>query len=209
MIEGLIAALAVLLAGAFALPLAKLIVRGWVRIYTAPVHPELRARRREEIESDLWEQQAAEREAGYRPVEIGLRLVARWILGVPADLLWSIPRALPLEDYTSVSVLLLTIAMALGYQDLYGPLPAVGPLSAELADGLLRAILASSALIQTFRLRYYQRLRFARPPIIGNSPEAIVARIVQLDDQVRAERAERVRRRKARATKAWWRRIRD
>lgn len=75
-------------AGGLALAAAAGLVRWWVRAYTAGLPPAVRAARRAELESDLWEQQAAARLAGHSSVATGAHLGARWLLGVGADLAW-------------------------------------------------------------------------------------------------------------------------
>ena len=56
----------------------------WTRIYTAGMEPELRDRRRAEIEADLWESQQEPRPA----VSVALDLIARLVRGVASDLQW-------------------------------------------------------------------------------------------------------------------------
>jgi hypothetical protein len=59
-------------------------VRGWVRFYTRNLPPEVAARRRAEIESDLWEQTndqtSTDRVTG--------QVLGRWLRGMPADVWW-------------------------------------------------------------------------------------------------------------------------
>ena len=65
-------------------------VRAWVRIYTAGLPPGLRDSRREEIDSDLWEQaQEAEMKLTDGP-PLATHLLLRWLLGLPDDLLWRV-----------------------------------------------------------------------------------------------------------------------
>jgi len=56
----------------------------WCLLYTAPVRPDLRDRRRDELLSHLWESEAA----GVQ----GIRLLSAALRGVLADLSWSVRR---------------------------------------------------------------------------------------------------------------------
>jgi hypothetical protein len=60
----------------------------WARVYTSGLAPDLREQRRAEIASDVWEHRHEAHFAGLRPSQIGLEIVARWLLGIPADLSW-------------------------------------------------------------------------------------------------------------------------
>jgi hypothetical protein len=60
---------------------AAQLTRTWVAIYTAGLPDELACRRRDEIESDLWEQELL---GGVSNGEA----LARLVFGIPADLLW-------------------------------------------------------------------------------------------------------------------------
>lgn len=77
-----------LLVRAFLLPLAHRFVLVWIWLYTLGLPAHVRARRRAEVRSDLWEQAAAERALGYRPESIALHQLFRWLLGTPGDLSW-------------------------------------------------------------------------------------------------------------------------
>ena len=55
-------------------------VRAWTRFYTRGLSPETAAVRRDEIDSDLWEHA--------RSGPSSLQVLGRWLLGVPADLIW-------------------------------------------------------------------------------------------------------------------------
>ncbi|WP_460776530.1 hypothetical protein [Microbacterium sp. GXF7504] len=63
-------------------------VRGWVDFYTGWVSAPAAERRREEIRSDLWEQQAHAREIGTPPIAVSLSIARRAVVGIPADVLW-------------------------------------------------------------------------------------------------------------------------
>ena len=73
---------------------ASNLVRRWVRFYTGRLDPAIRDARRAEIESDLWEHRREAGLANLRPGQTGLEIVARWLLGIPADLTWrrGVPR---------------------------------------------------------------------------------------------------------------------
>lgn len=65
-------------------------VRAWTRLYTSHLDPALRNARRAEIESDLWESHEDARRRRHSPAGAALHVMARLILGVPHDVLWSL-----------------------------------------------------------------------------------------------------------------------
>ena len=72
------------------LAIAVALTRSWTAFYTRGLPPDLRSRRREEIESDLWEQR---RQAGsQRETQLGtaLHILLRLVLGAPSDLVWRV-----------------------------------------------------------------------------------------------------------------------
>ena len=72
------------------LAFAVALTRSWTAFYTRGLPPDLRSRRREEIESDLWEQR---RQAGsQRETQLGtaLHILLRLVLGAPSDLVWRV-----------------------------------------------------------------------------------------------------------------------
>jgi hypothetical protein len=75
--------------------LAARVVRRWVRRYTRGLDPAVREVRRAEIESDVWEHRREAAAAGLRPRQTGLEILARMVLGMPADIGWrrAMPRA--------------------------------------------------------------------------------------------------------------------
>jgi hypothetical protein len=66
------------------------LVRGWTRFYTLHMDPDARDRRRDEIESDLWEFHEDMRRRGASPGSLAVHMLARLVLGIPHDLLWRI-----------------------------------------------------------------------------------------------------------------------
>ena len=64
--------------------LAALIVRRWVRFYTAGLENTVRERIRQEVEADLWEQ-TNNKDASSKPSREALIIILRWLLGIPAD----------------------------------------------------------------------------------------------------------------------------
>lgn len=64
------------------------VARGWLRLYTAGLPPELRERREQELESDLYEHQADRRADDASTASVGLEVVGRVVRGMPADLAW-------------------------------------------------------------------------------------------------------------------------
>lgn len=63
------------------------LTRAWTALYTLGLPGELRDSRRDEIESDLWEQRHAEAQEGPRPGS-ALHVLLRLVLGAPADIVW-------------------------------------------------------------------------------------------------------------------------
>jgi hypothetical protein len=84
-----------------AFTLVVALVRAWTRAYTWHMSPELRERRRAEIESDLWEFQqdqlqveAPRQDAdGHRRPSPALQILARLLRGLPHDLTWRVEQA--------------------------------------------------------------------------------------------------------------------
>ncbi|KHK97758.1 hypothetical protein LK09_09625 [Microbacterium mangrovi] len=82
---------------------AARMVLAWVDCYTSGVSTQAAERRRAEIHSDLWEQQADARANGRPPSAVSLSIARRAVFGAPADLLWvrkqrAASRGLPTEQ---------------------------------------------------------------------------------------------------------------
>ncbi|MFD4961142.1 hypothetical protein [Microbacterium sp. NPDC058389] len=82
---------------------AARLVLAWVDCYTDGVSAQTAERRRDEIHSDLWEQQADAHETGRPRLAVSLSIARRAVAGVPADLLWvhtqrAASRGLPAEQ---------------------------------------------------------------------------------------------------------------
>jgi len=67
---------------------AASVARKWVCWYAGFVGTEAAERRRAEIDSDLWEQQADARQAGRRSLAVAGSIAWRVVGGMPDDLLW-------------------------------------------------------------------------------------------------------------------------
>lgn len=65
-------------------------VRGWTRFYTLHMDPPDRDRRRDEIESDLWEFHEDARRRGCSPAALALHMLARLAAGIPDDVQWRV-----------------------------------------------------------------------------------------------------------------------
>jgi hypothetical protein len=66
------------------------LVQRWVRLYTRGLAAEVRDRRREEVDADLWSQLEEATFVG-RPVRsTNGEILSRWLLGIPADVTWRI-----------------------------------------------------------------------------------------------------------------------
>jgi hypothetical protein len=64
------------------------LVRRWVRRYTAALPPAVAARRREEIEADLLDHIAHGRSAGQADQAVALSIASRMVRGIAADVAW-------------------------------------------------------------------------------------------------------------------------
>ena len=67
---------------------AAAVARRWVCWYAGFVGTEAAERRRAEIDSDLWEQQADARQTGRRSIAVAGSIAWRIVGGMPDDLLW-------------------------------------------------------------------------------------------------------------------------
>ncbi|MCH6230458.1 hypothetical protein MK786_06875 [Microbacterium sp. CFH 31415] len=93
--------------GAATTGFAVRLVRAWVGFYTGWVSAPAAERRRDEIHSDLWEQQAYAREIGTPPIAVSFSIARRAASGIPADLLWvhterAALRSLPAEPKATI-----------------------------------------------------------------------------------------------------------
>jgi hypothetical protein len=66
------------------------LVRRWVSVYTLGLAPEIKQRRRDEIDDDLWSQAQEATEAGRADRSLAGEILARLVFGVPADVSWRI-----------------------------------------------------------------------------------------------------------------------
>lgn len=73
---------------AFALDFVRKFVLAWVWLYTSGVFPIIREDRRNEMRSDLWENEDNDRKAGYNPRSIAYKMLWRLVRGIPADISW-------------------------------------------------------------------------------------------------------------------------
>ncbi|MGH7515648.1 MAG: hypothetical protein ACREOQ_22345 [Gemmatimonadales bacterium] len=109
------------------------VIKLWVWTYTSLLPGRIRARRRAELRSDLWEQEEDDRKQGFSRHAAALRLLVRALVGLPADIAWALPIAMArgrksLERAVAVAymlLLVLTIAL-LGRFALLGRSGAAG-----------------------------------------------------------------------------------
>jgi hypothetical protein len=66
------------------------LVRRWVALYTLGLPPDIKQRRRDEIDDDLWCQAQDAAESSRADRSLGGEILARLAFGVPADLSWRI-----------------------------------------------------------------------------------------------------------------------
>lgn len=88
--------------------------RWWLRLYTAGLPTDLRTRRKEELESDLYEHQADRRREYASSVRVGFEVLGRVVRGMPADLVWRMqleapPMELKISSERLVGVLMATL----------------------------------------------------------------------------------------------------
>ena len=77
-------------------PLKSLVVglfRSWVKAYTLGLPDDHKYRRREEIDSDLWEQEQYALSTGEGHLSLAGLVFWRFVFGIPADLSWRIHHA--------------------------------------------------------------------------------------------------------------------
>ncbi|MDP9382013.1 MAG: hypothetical protein M3Q29_18095 [Chloroflexota bacterium] len=84
----LIIGLVLLLVGAFLLPIAKGIVRGWTWLCSLGLEGDLQALRRQCTAEFYGDLERERRDEGYHPAEIGAHVVLNWARGIPSDLVW-------------------------------------------------------------------------------------------------------------------------
>ncbi len=70
------------------LAIAVSLTRAWTALYTRGLASDLRSRRREEIDCDLWEHQRLADYERTPAAGTAVEMVLRLLLGVPADLAW-------------------------------------------------------------------------------------------------------------------------
>jgi hypothetical protein len=153
--------------GRVATGVAEQLVRGWVDFYTGWVSAETAERRRAEIHSDLWEQQAYARETGAPRIAVSLSLTRRAVTGAPADLLWvhkeraaarSLPAQQKAREMNSVQRFALRWWWALGAAVLaaVGFTMSIGQLlqpGMPYLDGTIHAFVASALVASGIVLR--------------------------------------------------------
>jgi hypothetical protein len=72
------------------LGLAIALTRSWAATYTRGLPPDVRAERREEIDSDLWHQQRLA-DLERQPVTgTAVDILVRWLVGIPSDITWRV-----------------------------------------------------------------------------------------------------------------------
>ena len=106
------------------LRITVVMVRLWTRVYTWRMDPEVRDRRRAEVESDLFEQLAAERGDRFLPTSI----IGRWLAGVHNDLMWRVEAEHESRDVMRrIALSGVTVCIVAGLWGLFGLLSAPPP----------------------------------------------------------------------------------
>jgi hypothetical protein len=101
--------------------IASGLTRVWTRTYTQGLPVDVRGARRAEIDSDLWEQRCEAGLLGHDEREVGLHVLARLALGIPADLAWRLERGISshsrrtqvIESRTMLSLVAVGVVFAL------------------------------------------------------------------------------------------------
>jgi hypothetical protein len=70
------------------LAIAVALTRSWTAFYTRGLPPDLRSRRRDEIESDVWEQRSLDDFERTAAADTAVEVLLRLVLGAPADVIW-------------------------------------------------------------------------------------------------------------------------
>ena len=70
--------------------LAGSLTRGWVQAYTTGLPTRIRAERKDEVVSDLWEQATDGGIEGESPNSVAANIFGRTVLGMPADVAWHV-----------------------------------------------------------------------------------------------------------------------
>ena len=104
---------------------AVMLVRSWSRAYTTGLHPEVRRRRRSEIESDIWESLHDPERTDATAMQIFLRFAR----GMPADLLWRLDHILTGEQLMWRKLVLLCLAATTLTVMVWSVSPRVEPLA--------------------------------------------------------------------------------
>ncbi len=86
------------------LALAAGAVRTWVSLYTFGLPGQVRADRRSEIDSDLWEHQRFAEHAGDSRVTAAAQIVTRTLLGILSDVSWRVQAGLRARSNRRVSM---------------------------------------------------------------------------------------------------------
>lgn len=90
--------------------------RRWLHAYTTGLPQELRERRQQELESDLYEHQADRQAEDASAGRVGLEVMGRVVRGMPADLLWRMqleapPMELKISTERMMGILLLALVV--------------------------------------------------------------------------------------------------
>ena len=147
--------------------IAMSLVRGWFHLYTLGLPTEIQHRRRAELESDLWEQQADPDRDNDRPELIGMEILSRMMLGIADDLSWRIsqPSRVEIHNFgfgviaTSVALFIFALGLGtlLGRDDAHGVMRTRGILGITLA----------LAIVGSLALR-------TRKPVIGGASALVL-----------------------------------
>lgn len=92
------------------------LARLWLRVYTIGLPAASRARRQQQLESDLWEHEVDRLSEGVPPSMVGTEVLGRMVRGMPADILWrfqmegpKMELKIPFERVTGLLLLTLVV----------------------------------------------------------------------------------------------------
>ena len=140
------------------LDLAIALTRAWTAGYTRGLPADVRAERREEIDSDLWHQRRRA-ELEREPVTgTAVQILVRVVLGIPADLLWRFEAASSTQTTGRTSVNE-TLGMRIGF------LAAIFPLALLVVMGV--SFMLGNGDWENSTEHWLWRVAFVAAPAIG------------------------------------------
>jgi TonB family protein len=110
---------------------AAAMVRVWTNLYTCGLRSEIRDRRREEIDADVWDQIA---EYGTSPLFLAGHLISRAAFGIADDLGWRVAQRDARWSWVTAAVATALLPLGVGACVLFAPAPDPPAAPAFVAD---------------------------------------------------------------------------